>query len=189
MLKYEQLIREWNGKINLISRKDEDRIMDNHILHALAIHKVIQFAPGTAIMDVGTGGGFPGIPLAIVNPEANFLLVDSIGKKIMAVSEMAAELGLENLEAVNQRAEKVKHDFDFVTARAVTQMPKFVAWVRGKITKENNNSLDNGLLLLKGGNLTEELKGINYPIETYHLSNIYQEPFYETKKLLHVTGL
>lgn len=188
LMQYAQLIVEWNAKINLISRKDEDHVITNHILHALSIYKVIQFAPGTKVLDVGTGGGFPGIPLAIANPESEFLLVDAIGKKIHAVTDMAERLGLTNVKAEQQRAEKVPGKFDFVTARAVTQTPKFVTWVRMKVSHFSKNTLQNGLLLLKGGDLTDELRGVNYDIKTYQLSDIYAEPFYQTKKLLHITG-
>ena len=178
------MYRNWNDKINVISRKDIDALYERHVLHALAIAKVVQFNPNASVMDVGTGGGFPGIPLAILFPDTNFYLVDSIGKKIKVVNEIVNALGLKNVKAEQIRAEKVKQDFDFIVSRAVTQMPQFVAWVRKKIKKNSTHSLRNGILYLKGGDLTEELK--DYPAaKLYDISDFYEDSFYETKKVVY----
>ncbi|MEJ6748447.1 MAG: 16S rRNA (guanine(527)-N(7))-methyltransferase RsmG, partial [Flavobacteriales bacterium] len=156
----QNLYTDWNAQINVISRKDMDNLYINHVLHSLAIAKVIDFADGSKILDVGTGGGFPGIPLAILFPEVDFLLVDSIGKKIKVVNEVANSIGLKNLRAQHTRAEQVVGQFDFVVSRAVTKMKVFQQWVRKRISVKQNNTLFNGILYLKGGDLTEELKGI-----------------------------
>jgi len=160
--KLEELYTFWNAQINVISRKDVDNFYERHVLHALAIAKIISFKPDTKILDVGTGGGFPGIPLAILFPEAEFLLVDSIGKKIKVVNEVAASLGLENVEGIHQRAEKVKGNFDFVVSRAVTRMNRFVPWVKNKFRSHSFNDLPNGIIYLKGGDLHEELNEVNF---------------------------
>ncbi len=181
----ELLYREWNDKINVISRRDIESLYERHVLHALAIAKVIQFKPGASVMDVGTGGGFPGIPLSILFPETSFYLIDSIGKKIKVVNEIKNALGLQNVKAEQIRAEKVKEEFDFIVSRAVTQMPQFVAWVRKKIKKDSVHDLPNGILYLKGGDLQEELK--DYPsAKIYNISDFYEEDFYETKKVVHI---
>ena len=156
--KLEALYHDWNSKINVISRKDIDELYTKHVLHSLAIAKVQPFEPGTYILDVGTGGGFPGIPLAILFPETRFYLIDVIAKKIKVVNEVATALGLKNVKAEQLRAENVKSDFDFIVSRAVTNMPDFVSWIKDKIKKQNNHGLKNGILYLKGGDLTEELK-------------------------------
>src|SRR5690554_5661213 len=161
----EELYTEWNEKINVISRKDIDELYVRHVLHSLAIAKVMKFKPGSEVLDVGTGGGFPGIPLAILFPEVEFHLVDSIQKKILVVKEVTESLELKNVKTEATRAENVKRTYDFIVSRAVTQMPKFVEWVKPKIKKKHINSLPNGILYLKGGDLTEELKDFPKSIE------------------------
>ena len=184
-LKLKGLYFEWNEKINVISRKDIDELYVKHVLHSLAIAKVMKFKDGSEVLDVGTGGGFPGIPLAILFPEVNFHLVDSIQKKILVVSEVANALELKNVKAETQRVEKLKSKYDFIVSRAVTQMPKFVGWVRGKIKKENINPLPNGILYLKGGDLSEELKDFK-TAEIYPISEFFSEDFFETKKVVYL---
>jgi len=179
------LYREWNAKINVISRKDIDELYTRHVLHSLGIAKVVTFKPGSKILDVGTGGGFPGIPLAILFPESDFYLVDSIGKKIQVVQEVAQALGLKNVRAEHIRAEKVKGEFDFIVSRAVTNMNDFVKWVRKKIAKKKQHDLANGILYLKGGDLTQELA--NFPrAKLYDLSDYFSDAFFETKKVVHL---
>jgi len=176
----------WNNQINVISRKDLDNFYERHVLHSLGIAKVYSFQPGTTVLDVGTGGGFPGIPLAILFPETNFVLVDSIGKKIKVVNEVASALGLTNVQAHHLRAEQVKGTFDFVISRAVTAMPVFVEWVKTKIKKgKASDGFSNGILYLKGGDLTEEFKGLPGKFKEYPLSNYFSEDFFETKKVIH----
>ncbi len=183
----ENLYKEWNEKINVVSRKDIDELYVKHVLHSLAIARVIAFVPGTKVLDVGTGGGFPGIPLAILFPEVEFHLVDSIHKKILVVSEVANALELKNVKAETQRVEKLKSKYDFVVSRAVTQMPKFVNWIRNKFEKENKNPLPNGILYLKGGDLTEEL--IQFPkAEIHPISRFFSEEFFDTKKLVYLAA-
>jgi 16S rRNA (guanine527-N7)-methyltransferase len=170
----------------VISRKDLDNFYERHVLHSLGIAKVYSFQPGTTVLDVGTGGGFPGIPLAILFPETNFVLVDSIGKKIKVVNEVASALGLTNVQAHHLRAEQVKGTFDFVISRAVTAMPVFVEWVKNKIKKgKASDGFSNGILYLKGGDLTEEFKGLPGKFKEYPLSNYFSEDFFETKKVIH----
>lgn len=180
------LYRDWNEKINVISRKDIDNIYTNHVLHSLGIAKVIMFNPGTAVLDVGTGGGFPGIPLAILFPEVNFHLVDSIGKKITVVNEVSAALGLKNVKAEHTRAEAVKGKFDFIVSRAVTRMKEFYGWVRNKAVAESRHSLYNGILYLKGGDLEQELAELKRAHSIFSLSDYYKESFFETKKVVYV---
>lgn len=183
--KLEALYKDWNSKINVVSRKDIDELYLRHVLHSLGIAKVISFKPGSKILDVGTGGGFPGIPLAIMFPESQFYLVDSIAKKIKVVDEVVAGLGLTNVKTSHGRAESIKGEFDFIVSRAVTTMPTFVSWVKGKITKTQKHDLKNGILYLKGGDLTEELQ--NYKTATlYNLSDYFTEDFFETKKVVHL---
>lgn len=183
--KLDFLYHDWNEKINIISRKDIDALYTKHILHSLGIAKIIKFEPGTYVLDVGTGGGFPGIPLAILFPETRFYLVDIIAKKIKVVQAVAEGLGLKNVKAEQLRAENVKGDFDFIVSRAVTNMPDFVSWVKTKIKKNNKHELKNGILYLKGGDLTEELK--DFPKATeYNLSDFFENEFFETKKVVHV---
>ena len=181
----EGLYNEWNAQINVISRRDIDELYLRHVLHSLGIAKVQAFKTRSNILDVGTGGGFPGIPLAIMFPETNFYLVDSIGKKIKVVKEVVDTLGLKNVKAEPIRAEKVKGEFDFIVSRAVTNMDDFVKWTRNKVTKKQNHELKNGILYLKGGDLTQEL--INFPnANIYNLSDYFNEDFFETKKVVHI---
>lgn len=181
----QSLYEDWNSKINVISRKDIDELYIRHVLHSLGIAKVIDFKKGTKILDVGTGGGFPGIPLAILFPEANFYLIDIIAKKIKVVNEVVKALGLKNVKAEQMRAENVKYEFDFIVSRAVTNMPDFVLWIKDKISKNSKNELENGILYLKGGDLTEELS--SFPKATqYNLSDFFKEDFFETKKVVHL---
>lgn len=180
------LYKEWNDKINVISRKDIDELYERHVLHSLGIAKVIQFSKGTSILDVGTGGGFPGIPLAILFPDCNFHLVDSIGKKIKVVNEIASALELKNIKATHSRVEQIDEKFDFIVSRAVTQFPEFVNWVRQKIKKEQKNNLPNGILYLKGGDLSEELKLYINKVKIYELKNYFHSQFFETKKVVYM---
>lgn len=179
------LYSDWNSKINLISRKDMEHFEERHVLHSLGIAKVMSFKPGTQILDVGTGGGFPGIPLAILFPECSFLLVDSIGKKIMVVKEVAAALGLRNVEARQQRAEEVKEKFHFVVSRAVTEFPEFHAWVKNKFHSDNFNELKNGILYLKGGDLKKEFGRFYTAARFYDLNTYFEEAFFDTKKVVY----
>lgn len=183
--KLEQLYTEWNEKINVISRKDMDGLYEKHILHSLGIAKVIPFADGTKVLDIGTGGGFPGIPLAILFPEVSFTLIDSIGKKIKVVEAVSEGLGLKNVTAVHGRAEKLKEKFHFVVSRAVTQMPEFLRWLKGKFEKEQFNEKHNGVLYLKGGDLAEELAGLR--CEIFQLKNYFEEEFFDTKKVVYLS--
>jgi 16S rRNA (guanine527-N7)-methyltransferase len=180
------LYAEWNEKINVISRKDIGSLYEKHILHSLAIAKVIRFTPGTTILDVGTGGGFPGIPLAILFPEVKFHLVDSIGKKIKVVKAVAEALQLENVVADQVRAEELKEKYDFVVSRAVTSLPEFLKWIRKNIAANPKNSLPNGVLYLKGGDLSIELKPFGKRTLVYNLSEFFTEEFFETKKLVYL---
>lgn len=182
----EGLYQTWNAQINVISRKDTDHFYERHVLHSLAIAKIVQFLPGSSVLDIGTGGGFPGIPLAILFPEVQFHLVDSIGKKIKVVQEVAASLGLQNVQASHARAETIKDRYDFIVSRAVTQMPVFLTWVKGKSAKKNLHNLKNGVLYLKGGDLSEELAGLRYPVKEFPISEFYKEEFFETKKVVYV---
>ncbi len=179
------LYQDWNAKINVISRKDIDELYEKHVLHSLAIAKIQPFEPGSVVMDVGTGGGFPGIPLAILFPETKFYLIDVIAKKIKVVQEVAKTLELENVIAEQKRAETVEEEFDFVVSRAVTNMPDFVKWVKGKIKKKHNHELKNGILYLKGGDLTEELQDFPKAV-VYDIADFFKEEFFETKKVVHL---
>jgi 16S rRNA (guanine527-N7)-methyltransferase len=181
------LYAEWNEKINVISRKDIDNLYERHVVHSLGIVKVMPFVDGAAVLDVGTGGGFPGIPLAIMFPNVKFTLVDSIGKKIKVVNAVAEALQLKNVEAYQTRAEQVKKRFDFVVCRAVTDMNDFARWVQGKILPTNRHGLQNGILALKGGDLEEELKSFGSKVTVYPLSKYFDEEFYDTKKVVHLT--
>ncbi len=181
----EYLYNDWNSKINVISRKDIDELYIKHVLHSLAIAKIINFEAGTYILDVGTGGGFPGIPLAILFPETRFYLIDVILKKINVVKAIAESLELKNVKTEQIRAENVKGDYDFIVSRAVTNMPDFVSWVKDKIKKTNKHELKNGILYLKGGDLTEELKDFPKAVE-YSISDFFKNDFFETKKVVHV---
>jgi 16S rRNA (guanine527-N7)-methyltransferase len=181
----QELYEHWNAQINVISRKNMDTLYTNHILHSLAIAKVIQFEKGTKILDIGTGGGFPGIPLAILFPEVDFLLVDSIGKKIKVVNEVSSAIGLTNVTALHERAENIKDTFDFVVSRAVTNMTDFKKWVKGKFNNTHNNTLNNGILYLKGGDLSEELRGMSH--SKYEIADFFEEEFFETKKVIYIS--
>ncbi len=179
------LYEYWNAKINVISRRNMHNLYINHILHSLAIAKVIQFEKGTKILDIGTGGGFPGIPLAILFPEVDFLLVDSIGKKIKVVNEIISAIGLTNVRSEKERAENIKETFDFVVSRAVTNMTDFKKLVKGKFNNKQINTLSNGILYLKGGDLSEELKFI--PHIKHEIADLFEEEFFETKKVIYVS--
>ena len=183
--KLETVYKDWNEKINVISRKDIDEFYERHVLHSLGIAKIMEFADGTKVLDIGTGGGFPGIPLAILFPNVEFTLVDSIGKKITVVKAVAEELGLKNVQAYHERAEKIKDKFHFVVSRAVTQMPVFLRWLKGKFEKEQFNPKHNGVLYLKGGDLGEELAGIK--CEVHSLKDHFSEEFFDTKKVVYLS--
>ncbi|MFK7782524.1 16S rRNA (guanine(527)-N(7))-methyltransferase RsmG [Psychroserpens sp.] len=183
--KLESLYKDWNLKINVVSRKDIDELYLRHVLHSLGIAKVMSFKPNAKVLDVGTGGGFPGIPLAILFPETQFHLVDSIAKKIKVVNEVVDGLGLVNVKASHERVENIPDQFDFIISRAVAIMPTFVHWVKGKIAKQQKHELKNGILYLKGGDLTEELS--TYKTATiYNLKDYYNEDFFDTKKVVHL---
>ena len=185
----EGLYREWNEKINVVSRKDIDALSVHHVLHSLAIAKVISFKVGTKVLDVGTGGGFPGIPLAIMFPEVDFFLVDSIGKKIKVVEAVAGALGLKNVTARQVRVETMKEKFDFIVSRAVTAFPAFVALTRNRIRENSFNNLANGILYLKGGDFEEEIKDFRNRVSIYNIPDFFEEEFFETKKLIYMKNL
>ncbi len=183
--KLESLYQDWNLKINVVSRKDIDELYLRHVLHSLGIAKVVQFKNGSKLLDVGTGGGFPGIPLAILFPECSFHLVDSIAKKLKVVDEVVEGLGLTNVKTTHSRVEDIKGTYDFIISRAVAAMPTFVHWVKGKIAKQQNHDLKNGILYLKGGDLSEELQDYRTAM-IYNLPDFYTEDFFETKKVVHL---
>lgn len=180
------IYEEWNEKINVISRKDMEHFYERHVLHSLGIAKVIEFKPGTKILDIGTGGGFPGIPLAILFPETHFHLVDSIGKKITVVKDVARQLKLTNVEAQQTRAEDLVRRYDFIVSRAVTRFANFLPWVKGKFKREDFNEFQNGMLLLKGGDVDEEMEERDLSYVSYHLDDYFKEEFFETKKVVYV---
>lgn len=180
------MYQDWNSKINVVSRKDIDQLYERHVLHSLSIAKFISFSPGSEILDVGTGGGFPGIPLAIMFPECIFNLVDSIGKKITVVKEVAKALELNNLTAEHQRMEKVSRKFDFIVSRAVAQTKQLFIWSHQKVSKDQNNELDNGMILLKGGDLSQEMKEFGRRYMEKNLSDYFTEEFFETKKIIYI---
>lgn len=180
------LYREWNAKINVISRKDIDNLYLNHVLHSLGIAKAASFKPGTSILDVGTGGGFPGVPLAILFPETQFHLVDSIGKKITVVRNVADAAELKNIRADQIRAEQVRGEYDFIVSRAVTRLKEFYGWIHRKVKKESRHTLYNGILYLKGGDLDEELAELKKPHQIIELKSFFREEFFETKKVVYI---
>lgn len=180
------LYEHWNAQINVISRKDMDSFYERHVLHSLGIAKIMEFVSGSNVLDIGTGGGFPGIPLAILFPEVQFHLVDSIGKKIKVVTEVAAALNLQNVRATHARAEEINEQFDFIVSRAVTAMPAFLPWTKGKFLSENKNPLPNGILYLKGGDLKEELSSVKQKHTIHSLQTIFPGEFFETKAVVYV---
>ncbi|AVR45535.1 16S rRNA (guanine(527)-N(7))-methyltransferase RsmG [Christiangramia fulva] len=183
--KLEELYKDWNLKINVVSRKDIDELYLRHVLHSLGIAKVQEFLPDSKILDVGTGGGFPGIPLAIMFPDSEFHLVDSIGKKIKVVEEVKGGLDLQNVKSFNERVEDINGSYDFIVSRAVAVMPTFVRWVKGKIAKESRHERRNGILYLKGGDLTEELSDYK-TAQVFDLSEYFEEDFFDTKKVVYL---
>ena len=180
------LYEEWNAQINVISRKDMEHFYEHHVLHSLAIAKAMRFAPMTEVLDVGTGGGFPGVPLAIMFPNARFTLIDSIGKKIKVVNDVIERVGLTNTKAMQIRAEQLDGEYDFVVSRAVTTLGEFVPWVKKKISKSQYNDLRNGILYLKGGDLTNELFTYRHKVKTWDISEWFEEEFFETKKVIYL---
>ena len=182
----ETLYAAWNSKINVISRKDMEHFYERHVLHSLSIAKAIRFSPGTKILDIGTGGGFPGIPLAIVFPHCHFHLVDSIGKKMKVVESVAEELKLDNVSCEKNRAENLESRWDFVVSRAVTSLPVFTAWAQKLISVKQFNTMRNGILYLKGGDFADELKSVKLKSNLYPISEIFEEPFFETKTIVHL---
>jgi len=187
--KFEQLqslYADWNNKINVVSRKDIDNLYLHHVLHSLSIARIVRFQPGTYVLDVGTGGGFPGIPLAIFFPEAQFMLIDSIGKKIKVVEAVAQTLNLDNVEPRWCRAQEVTEKFDFVISRAVTRLPEFLEWVKGRIRRDEINHIHNGILYIKGGDMADELLALEKRYHVYHLSNFFYEDFFATKSVVHI---
>lgn len=180
------LYEDWNSKINVISRKDMEQFYVHHVLHSLTIAKVIQFKMETRVLDVGTGGGFPLIPLAILFPQVKFFAVDSIGKKIMVVNAIADELNLKNIRATHQRAEEVDGQFDFIISRAVTRSERFISWVEGKIKSTSFNELKNGFIFLKGGDLEQELEEVKREYSSFNISSFFSDPFFETKKVIYI---
>ncbi len=180
------LYQLWNNQINVISRKDTEHFYERHVLHSLGIAKVQPFLPGSMVLDVGTGGGFPGIPLAILFPETKFTLVDSIGKKIKVVNEVATALGLENVKTINDRAENILVSYDFIISRAVTKMPDFMKWVKNKNKSKSQHELKNGILYLKGGDLKEEMAQVKNKVHYFQLHDYFPTEFFETKMVVHV---
>ena len=177
---------KWNNQINVISRKDMDHFYERHVLHSLSIAKIIDFKPDTTLIDIGTGGGFPGIPLAILFPQCTFTLVDSIGKKIKVVKEVCEELGINNVIALHSRAEQINEQYDFIISRAVTSMPLFLTWVKNKLKNEHKNEIENGILYLKGGDLKEEMKTVKKHVRYYKITDFFDESFFETKKIVYL---
>lgn len=184
----EDIYKFWNAQINVISRKDFDEFYLRHVLHSLSIAMKFKFTPGTKIMDLGTGGGFPGIPLAIFYPDVHFLLTDSIGKKIKVVNEVAASLNLQNLTAAHSRSEDIKEKFDFIVTRAVAEFDQLIKWTRNKFSKEEKNSNLNGLICLKGGDLEQELSNYKSKVEIHNITDFFEETFFETKKIIYLSA-
>lgn len=185
-VKFGELFRDWNSKINLVSRKDIDQLFLKHVLHSLGIAKVMPFADGTQILDIGTGGGFPGLPLAILYPKCHFTLVDSIGKKIMVVNDLAAALHLDNVKGIHERAENIKGSYDFVVSRAVTRLNEFVPLTQNKFKSKQINAFPNGILYLKGGDLSEELREVKRNPDVFPISKYFTDPFFETKVVVYI---
>ena len=181
-----ELYQYWNQRINVISRKDIDELYERHVLHSLAISKIIQFKDGTKILDVGTGGGFPGIPLAILFPNVKFTLIDSIGKKIKVVNSVSEAIGLKNVEGIHTRVQDLKQQYDFVISRAVTNLPDFFTWIKGKVHGKSENDLKNGVIYLKGGDFDHELLEINKDFKVFSIDDWFEESFFETKKVVYV---
>lgn len=181
-----ELYRDWNSKINVISRKDIDNLYPHHILHSLAIAKVLNFQPGTTLLDVGTGGGFPGIPLAILFPECQFTLIDSIGKKVRVASEVAQAIGLSNVRCIQERAEEEKGQFDFVISRAVMPLPDLVKLVRKNVSKKHQNAMPNGLMVLKGGKLNAELQPFQKYVESTPITDFFHDEWYKEKFVIYL---
>ena len=181
-----ELYRDWNSKINVISRKDIDNLYPHHILHSLAIAKVLHFEPGTTLLDVGTGGGFPGIPLAILFPECQFTLIDSIGKKIRVATEVAKAIGLTNVTCIQERAEEEKGKFDFIISRAVMPLPDLVKLIRKNVSHNHNNAMPNGLMVLKGGNLQAELHPFSKYVETTDIATLFKRDWYKEKSVIYL---
>lgn len=181
-----EIYKYWNTRINLISRKDINSLYLHHILYSLAVAKIINFVPGTKIVDVGTGGGFPGIPLSILFPDSYFYLIDSIGKKINVVKEIIKTLDLNNCKGEQIRAENIRGQYEFFISRAVTILPEFVNMIYKKVSKTNNNSLNNGVIYLKGGNINNEINSLDYPCKTFNISDYFNEKYFETKKIVYI---
>lgn len=181
-----ELYPEWNSKINVISRKDIEFLYEHHILHSLSIAKLINFQPNTSLLDVGTGGGFPGIPLAIMFPQCQFTLIDSIGKKIRVASEIAHAIGLTNVTCIQERVEQEKKTFDFVVSRAVMPLPDLVKLVKKNISKQHQNAMPNGLITLKGGNLDSEIHNYRKVVEVTKISDLFEEEFFKEKQLVYL---
>lgn len=184
--KLQKLYSEWNSKINVVSRKDIDHLYEKHVLHSLSIAKITGFKDGTNILDIGTGGGFPGIPLAIMFPLANFLLIDSVGKKIKVVDEIKNALGLSNVKALQKRAENINESFDFIISRAVTNLPDFMKIASYKYSKKGFNEIPNGIIYLKGGDFEDELRNLNKKHRVYNIEDFFDEEFFQTKKIVHI---
>jgi 16S rRNA (guanine527-N7)-methyltransferase len=185
-VKFGELFRDWNSKINLVSRKDIDQLFLKHVLHSLGIAKVMPFADGSQVLDIGTGGGFPGLPLAILYPKCHFTLVDSIGKKIMVVNDLAAALHLDNVKGIHERAENIKGSYDFIVSRAVTRLNEFVPLTQNKFKSKQINAFPNGILYLKGGDLSEELREVKRNPDVFPLSKYFTDPFFETKVVVYI---
>lgn len=186
LARLDELYREWNDKINVISRKDIDNLYEHHVLHSLSIGKYISFRPATSILDVGTGGGFPGIPLAILFPKCRFHLIDSIGKKVRVATEVAKAIGLRNVRCTHENVKEERGRYDFVISRAVMNAPELTRLVQNKISRVGNNALPNGIICLKGGDLSEELSNLNRWHELTNISDYFSEPYFETKKILYI---